>query len=250
MRYFISLAYKGTHYHGWQIQPNAVSVQERINEGLSVLLKEPVMILGAGRTDTGVHAKQMYAHFDTETEFDCEILAYRLNAYLEDSILIKAIYPVQKDAHARFHACARAYEYFLSQEKNPFLIDGAWIMYADLDFDLMNEAAKCLLTVKDFTSFAKLHTDAKTNICDVRKAYWQRRDDYWVFTIEADRFLRNMVRAIVGTLIEVGKGKLSVEDFKKIIAQKNRGAAGVSAPAKGLYLVKVEYPQELLYGAQ
>lgn len=250
MRYFISLAYKGTNYHGWQIQPNAVSIQERINQGLTVLLKEEVMILGAGRTDTGVHAKQMYAHFDTEADFDCEKLAYRLNAYLEDAILIKEIFSVHKNAHARFHATARAYEYFLSQEKNPFLMDGAWIMYADLDFDQMNEAAKFLIEVDDFTSFAKLHTDAKTNICDVRKAYWQKRDDYWVFTIEADRFLRNMVRAIVGTLIEVGKEKLSVEDFKNIIAEKDRGLAGVSAPAKGLYLVKVEYPQEVLYGGE
>lgn len=248
MRYFISLAYKGTHFHGWQIQPNAVSVQEKINQGLSVLLKEEVMILGAGRTDAGVHAKQMYAHFDTEQEFDCDKLAYRLNAYIDDSILIKSIFKVPDSAHARFHATARAYEYWVCQEKNPFLKDGAWIMYSDLDFDLMNEAASYLIEVEDFTSFAKIHSDVKTHICDVRKAIWEFKDDKWVFTIEADRFLRNMVRAIVGTLVDVGKKKISVKEFKEIVAKMDRGSAGVSAPAQGLYLVKVEYPQEIVNG--
>lgn len=248
MRYFISLAYKGTNFHGWQLQPNAVSVQEKINDGLSMLLKEPVMVLGAGRTDTGVHAKEMYAHFDSDKEFDCEKIAYRLNSYIDDAILIKSIFSVSETTHARFHAIARTYEYWICQEKNPFLKEGAWLMYSNLDFDLMNAAAAYLLEIEDFTSFAKIHSDVKTHICDVRKATWERRDDKWVFTIEADRFLRNMVRAIVGTLVDVGKGKISVQEFKDVITKKDRGSAGGSAPAQGLYLVKVEYPQELLNG--
>jgi len=248
VRYFISLAYKGTNFHGWQLQPNAVSVQEKINDGLSMLLKEPVMVLGAGRTDTGVHAKEMYAHFDSDKEFDCEKIAYRLNSYIDDAILIKSIFSVSETTHARFHAIARTYEYWICQEKNPFLKEGAWLMYSNLDFDLMNAAAAYLLEIEDFTSFAKIHSDVKTHICDVRKATWERRDDKWVFTIEADRFLRNMVRAIVGTLVDVGKGKISVQEFKDVITKKDRGSAGGSAPAQGLYLVKVEYPQELLNG--
>ena len=248
MRYFIRLAYKGTDFHGWQVQPNAVSVQEKINEGLSILLKEEVMILGAGRTDTGVHAKQMYAHFDTDKEFDCEKITYRLNAYLCDAIFIKAVFPVSENAHARFDATARVYEYWLCQEKNPFLHEAAWLLYSNLNFDLMNEAAAYLCEVDDFTSFAKVHSGVNTHICDVRKAHWEQKDDKWVFTIEADRFLRNMVRAIVGTLVEVGKEKITIQEFKDIVAKMDRGAAGVSAPAKGLYLVKVDYPQELLNG--
>tara|TARA_B100000795_G_scaffold73271_1_gene51885 strand:+ start:30968 stop:31717 length:750 start_codon:yes stop_codon:yes gene_type:complete len=248
VRYFISLAYKGTNFHGWQTQPNAVSVQERINQGLSVLLKENVKIMGAGRTDAGVHAKEMYAHFDTDILFDEPKICYRLNAFLEDSILIKSIFKVANQTHARFHATARTYEYWLCQNKNPFLTESAWLMYSSLDFDLMNKAAAYLLEVKDFSSFAKVHADVKTHICDVRKAAWVYENDKWVFTIEADRFLRNMVRAIVGTLIEVGKKKMSLESFKSIIKKKDRGEAGTSAPAKGLYLVKIDYSKGLLNG--
>ncbi len=248
MRYFISLSYKGTNFHGWQVQPNAVSVQQRINQGLSVLLKEEVMIMGAGRTDAGVHAKQMYAHFDTHKNFDFHELAYRLNAFLEDTIYIKSIFKVADETHARFHASSRTYEYWLCQDKNPFLTEGAWLMYSNLDFSLMNAAAAHLIEVDDFSSFAKIHTDVNTHICDVRKAEWVINGDKWVFTIEADRFLRNMVRAIVGTLVEVGKGKMTIDEFKSIIKEKNRGSAGVSAPAKGLYLVNIDYPKELLNG--
>jgi len=248
VRYFISLAYKGTNFHGWQVQPNAVSVQQRINEGLSVLLKEEVMIMGAGRTDAGVHAKQMYAHFECDKSFDLDIVCYRLNAFLEDTICIKSIFKVADETHARFHATSRTYEYWLCQEKNPFLIEGAWLMYSNLDFSLMNAAAAHLIEVSDFSSFAKIHTDVNTHICDVRKAEWLQQGDKWVFTIEADRFLRNMVRAIVGTLVEVGKGKMTIEEFKAVIKEKDRAVAGVSAPAKGLYLVNIDYPKEMLNG--
>ncbi len=248
MRYFISLAYKGTDFHGWQIQPNAITVQQQINHGLSVLLKEDVMIMGAGRTDAGVHAKQMYAHFDTQNPFNCNTLTYRLNGFLKDSIRIKSIFEVSDETHARFNASSRVYEYWLCEHKNPFLIDGAWFMNTNLDFDLMNEAAAYLRTVRDFSSFAKIHTDVKTHICDVQFAKWEYKDEKWVFTIKADRFLRNMVRAIVGTLVEVGKLKLSIASFKDIISKENRSLAGVSAPAKGLYLVNVNYPNNLLNG--
>tara|TARA_B110000879_G_C10958770_1_gene426696 strand:+ start:68 stop:820 length:753 start_codon:yes stop_codon:yes gene_type:complete len=248
VRYFISLAYKGTNFHGWQVQPNAVSVQQRINEGLSVLLKEEVMIMGAGRTDTGVHAKQMYAHFDTDKSFDLDVVCYRLNAFLEDSIFIKSIFKVADETHARFHASSRTYEYWLCQQKNPFLTEGAWLMYSNLDFSLMNQAASYISEVNDFSSFAKIHSDVNTHICEVRKAEWVQQGDKWVFSIEADRFLRNMVRAIVGTLVEVGKKKMTLDEFKSIIKEKNRSSAGTSAPAKGLYLVKIEYPKDLLNG--
>ena len=248
MRYFISLAFNGTNFHGWQIQPNAITIQEKINEGLSILLKEDICVLGAGRTDAGVHAKQMYAHFDIDQAFDCEKMTYRLNAFLSDAIFIQSIFPVADSLHARFDAKSRVYEYWLCQFKNPFLKDRAWFLYSHLNFDLMNAAAAHLLKVKDFTSFSKVHSDVKTHICDVRKAYWKQMEDKWVFTIEADRFLRNMVRAIVGTLVDVGKGKITIQEFKDIIRKMDRGSAGVSAPAKGLYLVKIEYPQELLNG--
>tara|TARA_B110000971_G_scaffold47940_1_gene47992 strand:+ start:1136 stop:1885 length:750 start_codon:yes stop_codon:yes gene_type:complete len=248
VRYFIRLAYKGTDFHGWQIQPNAKTVQQKINQGLSVLLKEELLVMGAGRTDAGVHAKQMYAHFESEMQFDCYKIAHRLNAFLEDSIQIQSIFEVSKDAHARFHATSRTYEYWLCQDKNPFLTQDAWLLHVPLNFDLMNKAAACLIQVNDFSSFAKVHSEVKSHICDVQFAEWMYKEGKWVFTIQADRFLRNMVRAIVGTLIEVGKEKMSIETFKSIISKKDRGLAGVSAPAKGLYLVNVNYPEGLLNG--
>lgn len=248
MRYFISLAYKGTDFHGWQIQPNAISVQQVVNEGLSVLLKDQISTLGAGRTDTGVHAKQMYAHFNTNVSFDCDEITYRLNAFLNHDVVVKSIFPVAEDVHARFDASSRVYEYWLIQEKNPFLKDAAWLVYGTLDFELMNEASAYLSEVSDFTSFAKVHSDVKTHICDVREARWEFKDGVWVFTIEADRFLRNMVRAIVGTLVELGKSKITLEQFKEIIKKLDRGAAGVSAPARGLYLTQVDYPESRLNG--
>ena len=246
MRYFISLAYKGTEFHGWQVQPNAISIQEKINDALSILLKQEIRVVGAGRTDTGVHAKQMYAHFNTDIDIKCKEITFRLNSYLSDAIHIKSIFLVSDSTHARFDAISRVYEYWLCEDKNPFLIDSAWFLYGSLNFELMNEAAGHLLQVNDFTSFAKVHTDVKTHICDVRKAFWKKMEDKWVFQIEADRYLRNMVRAIVGTLVDVGKGKLTVQQFRDIIEKKNRCAAGISAPAKGLYLVKINYPEDLI----
>lgn len=248
MRFFIEISYRGTNYHGWQVQPKTRTVQQEINVALSTILGQKINVTGAGRTDAGVHAKQMYAHFDTDQILDCEKTQYRLNSYLCDAIHIKSIFLVSDTAHARFDATARVYEYWLCQHKNPFLKDAAWLLYSKLDFDVMNVAAKFLLEVNDFTSFSKLHTDVNTHICDVRKAVWEQRGDIWVFSIEADRFLRNMVRAIVGTLVDVGKGKITVNEFKDIVAKMDRSAAGVSAPAKGLYLLSINYPNELLDG--
>ncbi len=248
MRYFISLSYIGTDFHGWQIQPNAITVQQKIQEGLYVLLKEPVHIYGAGRTDTGVHAKQMYAHFDSEASFVLNELCYRLNSFVPDTILIKSIFSVTVDAHARFDALCRRYEYLICSFKNPFLKERAWLLFNDLNYDLMNEAAAHLLDVNDFTSFSKLNSEVKSNVCKLKKALWEKKDDTWVFTIESNRFLRNMVRSIVGTLVNVGKGNTSLEEFKAIVAKKNRSRAGISAPAQGLYLVHIEYPKELVHG--
>ena len=247
MRYFISLSYIGTHFHGWQIQPNAITVQQKIQEGLYVLLKEEVQIYGAGRTDTGVHAKQMYAHFDSEASFEFDELCHRLNSFVPDTILIKSIFSVPAKAHARFDALCRRYEYWICSFKNPFLKERAWLLFNELNYDLMNEAAAHLLDVRDFTSFSKLNTQVKSNVCILKKALWEKKNDTWVFTIESNRFLRNMVRSIVGTLVNVGKGNVSLEEFKAIVAKKDRSHAGISAPAQGLYLVHIKYPKELTY---
>ena len=246
--YQIIIEYDGSKFVGWQYQKNGTSIQEVLEKKLKKIFKKKVKVIGAGRTDAGVHAKQMYAHFDTDQILDCEKIQYRLNSYLCDAIHIKSIFLVSDNAHARFDAIARVYEYWLCQHKNPFLKDAAWLLYSNLDFDVMNVAAKFLIEVNDFTSFSKLHTDVNTHICDVRKAEWEQRGDIWVFSIEADRFLRNMVRAIVGTLVDVGKGKITVNEFKDIVAKMDRSAAGVSAPAKGLYLLSINYPNELLDG--
>tara|TARA_B100001093_G_scaffold37433_1_gene32056 strand:+ start:3081 stop:3800 length:720 start_codon:yes stop_codon:yes gene_type:complete len=236
----------GTNFHGWQIQPNAITVQQKIQEGLSILLKEKVQIYGAGRTDTGVHAKQMYAHFDSKVEIILDELCHRLNSFVPDSILIKSIFEVHSNAHARYDAKFRRYEYWICSYKNPFLNKRAWLLFNKLDYDLMNKAAEYLLEVIDFTSFSKLHTEVNNNKCNIKKAFWEKKEDKWVFTIESNRFLRNMVRAIVGTLVNVGKGNISLKEFKEIVAKKDRSLAGMSAPAQGLYLVYIEYPSELV----
>lgn len=244
-RYFILFSYKGTAYHGWQRQPNGVSVQQVLEEALSTVLRVPIAVVGAGRTDAGVHARLMVAHFDTEPLVEPMRLVGKLNSLLPYDIAVKKILPVTPEAHARFDAMARRYEYWVTQEKNPFLRDYAAYVRGTLDFEKMNQAARRLMEYTDFTSFSKLHTDVKTNNCKITTAYWEKRGDCWVFVIEADRFLRNMVRAIVGTLLEVGRHKMDVEGFAAVIEKKDRCAAGTSAPAEGLYLVDVRYPQEV-----
>jgi tRNA pseudouridine38-40 synthase len=245
LRYFLKLSYKGTNYHGWQEQPNAVSVQSTIEKALSLILRYPTKIAGAGRTDAGVHASQMYAHFDTENEIDTTQIRQKLNSFLPKDIAIARILPVTDDAHARFDALARSYVYKIHLKKNPFLTDLSWFMHKSLDVGLMNTAAKALLFFDDFQSFSKTHTDVKTFICRVDHAEWIKQGDELTFHITADRFLRNMVRAIVGTLIDVGLHKISVDDFTKIIEAKNRQKAGFSVPAKGLYLSEIVYPKEI-----
>ncbi|NDV16263.1 tRNA pseudouridine(38-40) synthase TruA [Muricauda sp. TY007] len=245
MRYFIQFSYFGKAYHGWQNQPNAITVQEVLEKALSTLLREKVEVVGAGRTDAGVHARQMFAHFDFKPISDTDDLIYRLNAFLPDDIAVQGIHQVAIEAHARFDAVQRTYEYWLVKEKDPFLFDHAHFVKHSLDIDAMNKAAKILLEYTDFECFSKSNTDVKTFNCDVREAHWKIDCDKWVFTITADRFLRNMVRAVVGTLLDVGMGKMSPEDIHQIVASKDRGEAGVSVPAKGLYLTKVSYPKEI-----
>ena len=241
-RYFLQLSYKGTRYFGWQRQPNAVSVQEVIEKTLSTVLREEIAVVGAGRTDTGVHASFYVLHFDVLNEIiEPEKLLYHLNRFLPDDIAIQKIKKVNSDFHARFSAVSRTYKYYISVIKDPFTTDTSYQFTVPLDIEKMNEAAKMLFEYTDFTSFAKLHTDVKTNNCKIFQAEWETENNQLVFTIKADRFLRNMVRAIVGTLLEVGKGKISVDDFRKIIEMKNRGAAGTSAPPQGLFLVDIGY---------
>ena len=242
MRYFIKLAYKGTNYFGWQYQPDAISVQETLNKALSTLLKTNIDILGAGRTDSGVHAKEMFAHFDYETEIDTKKIVYKLNSFLPKDIAIFDLIKVHDDAHARFDATKRTYEYHIHTKKNAFESDDSWYYSLPLDVEKMNEACKILFEYTDFECFSKTHTDVNTFNCKIFEANWKQNEDKLVFTITADRFLRNMVRAIVGTMINIGSGKVSLNDFRKIIESKNRSKAGFSVPAHGLYLTKIEYP--------
>ena len=244
MRYFIRLGYRGANFHGWQIQPHDTSVQQAIEEALATLLRVPAPVTGAGRTDAGVNARLMVAHFDTEQPIkDIDRLTHSLNALLPPDIAIYSITPVHDGAHARFDATSRTYKYFAVTRKDPFRYPLAWKCPPDLDFDLMNEAATRLLEYTDFTSFSKLHTDVKTNNCRVTHARWTHaHDGQWVFTITADRFLRNMVRAIVGTLVEVGRHKITVEQFCQVIERKDRCAAGTSMPGHALFLWDITYP--------
>ncbi|WP_184190470.1 tRNA pseudouridine(38-40) synthase TruA [Chryseobacterium defluvii] len=241
LRYFIEFSYNGKNYFGYQIQPDAVSVQEELEKALSTILREEIKTTGAGRTDTGVHARKIFAHFDTEKALNIN-LPQRLNSFLPPDISVKRIFQVKDDFHARFDATYRTYEYYISLEKNPFTLDSAWQHWKrPLDIDPMNEACKILFEYEDFTSFAKLKTDNKTNICQIYKAEWEQSGSELKFTVSANRFLRNMVRAIVGTMVEIGAGKLKPEDLRKVIEDKNRNAAGTSAPAQGLFLVDVGY---------
>ena len=246
-RYFIYLAYNGTDYHGWQIQPKDASVQETIEKVMSMILRTPISIVGAGRTDSGVHATRMIAHFDLENPLEnCAAFADKLNRVLPRDISIEKIVPVREDAHARFSALSRTYKYYVTTKKDPFRNQFQYRGFGKYDMDLMNKGAEILFDYIDFTSFSKLHTDVKTNNCVIMHARWEMSDDHeMVFTIKADRFLRNMVRAIVGTLLQIGNGKLTLDGFRQIIELKNRCKAGDSAVAHALFLVDVEYPEEL-----
>lgn len=241
LRFFIKLAYNGTKYNGWQIQPNAPSVQSALNKALSVILNSDINVMGAGRTDTGVHAKEMYAHFDIDKEIDIHNTVHKLNSFLPKDIVIYDIISVDSNAHCRFDAKKRTYQYHINTTKNIFCQDGSWYYPKKLDINLMNEAAKLLLQHNDFQTFSKVHTDVKTFNCCVSEAFWKEENEQLIFTITADRFLRNMVRAIVGTLINVGLNKITVKDFNSIIESKKRTEAGFSVPAQGLYLTAIQY---------
>lgn len=245
-RYFIELIFNGTGYHGWQIQKNAITVQAVVDEALSMILRQEIKTLGCGRTDTGVHAKQLYAHFDcpkTDVEKQSKTIIKSLNAVLPDDIAVKRIIPVSNDSHARFTALSRSYEYYIHFEKNPFLQDLSWQLKDKPDLNKMNEAAKIMMEYRDFSCFSKSHTQVMTNNCEIYHAEWSWiNDERLVFNISANRFLRNMVRAIVGTLIEIGNGRNTIESIRSTIGSKDRSEAGTSVPACGLYLSQVVYP--------
>ncbi|UAM98765.1 tRNA pseudouridine(38-40) synthase TruA [Polaribacter litorisediminis] len=241
MRYFIELSYNGKNYHGWQIQPDVISVQEKLNNAVSTVLQEEIQVVGAGRTDTGVHASQMFAHFDTTKELKEEIL-FRLNSILPNDISVAQVFLVDDDKHVRFDAISRSYEYKIWLGRNPFLLDFSWQIHSQKpNIALMNDAAKLLLEYEDFQCFSKVKTDVYTFNCNITEAFWEQKENELTFYISANRFLRNMVRAIVGTLKDVGLGKISKEDFRKIIESKNRSNAGLSVPAKGLFLTQIKY---------
>lgn len=245
MRYFIEIAYHGKNYHGWQIQPDAVSVQEVIERTLSTLLRDDIKVTGAGRTDTGVHARQLFVHFDCGAEIDSEETVFKLNSFLPKDICVRRLFSVHDEAHARFDAIEREYEYVITLTKDPFLENTAWLVHQKPDVALMNEAAEILLTYNDFQCFSRSKTDVKTYHCTIKKAYWQEEDSLLIFTISANRFLRNMVRAIVGTLLDIGHGKTTIDDLHEIIKNKDRSNAGASAPAHGLFLTRVVYPDTI-----
>lgn len=250
-RFFLTLSYNGTNYNGWQAQDNTPNtIQQVLEEKLSMILQEPIELVGCGRTDTGVNAKNYVAHFNShciDLIDNKKHWLYKFNTVLPPSISVNNIQKVTDDAHARFNAQQRVYYYFVNQQKNPFIEHSSWYVYGgDLDFELMNKAALILLDYTDFTSFSKLHGQNKTNICHITKALWQKVGDAeWRFTISADRFLRGMVRAIVGTLVLVGKNKLSLDGFKKVIEAKDRSVAGQNAPPHALFLTGIKYPKEI-----
>lgn len=246
-RYFIFISYNGASYHGWQIQPHSITIQKILNEALSTILNESINTTGAGRTDTGVHAVTFCAHFDSASErlHSEKKLIYRLNSYLPKDISVNSIRKVTSGANARFSAVSRTYKYYISRSKNPFLENSSWLLHGNIDLNSMNEACQVLLHHSDFTSFSKLHSDNKTNICKIYHAGWEESDKILIFTVKADRFLRNMVRAIVGTMTDIGFGKINLNEFEQIIAARDRCKAGKSAPAKGLFLIDIEYPEDI-----
>jgi tRNA pseudouridine38-40 synthase len=242
LRYFIEIAYNGKNYHGWQVQPDATSIQEVLEDALSTVLRKDITVTGAGRTDTGVHAKQLFAHFDHEKIKDATDKVFKINSYLPKDISVKEIIAVKNNAHARFDAIQREYEYIISLQKDPFQQDFSYLIHHEPNIEKMNEAANILLEYKDFQCFSRNRTNVKTYHCVINQAGWIRKDHRLIFTISADRFLRNMVRAIVGTLLEIGIEKISLADFHDIIKSKDRSKAGTSVPAHGLYLMKILYP--------
>ncbi len=249
MRYFILLSYDGTNFHGWQAQKNAISIQKILCDALGMMLREDVSLTGCGRTDAGVHAREYYAHMDLEKELSkaqAVKLVFKLNSYLGKDIAIRKIFPVKQDAHARFSAFLRTYKYYIALQKDPFLVNHSWYHYGPFDIEMMNRGAEILMSHSDFTSFSKVDSDTKTKICKLSEAYWEVTGNQLVFTISANRFLRNMVRAIVGTLLDLGTGKMNLRDLKLVIEAKNRSDAGDSVPACGLFLHKLGYPEDIV----
>jgi len=241
LRYFIELSYQGKNYHGWQIQPDVITVQEKLNKAVSTIFQLNIEVVGAGRTDTGVHASQMFAHFDLDKELKGDI-PHKLNSVLPPDIVVHNVFTVADEKHARFDAISRSYEYKVWLGRNPFLLDFSWQIHSqNLNIDLMNEAASLLLEYTDFQTFSKVKTDVYTYNCDVTEAIWKQNGKELTFYISANRFLRNMVRAIVGTLVDVGLGKITKDEFRQIIESKSRSNAGLSVPAKGLFLTKIKY---------
>lgn len=245
-RYFVELSFDGTSFVGWQVQPKGRTVQGELIKALSTFFREEVYVVGAGRTDAGVHASHMVAHFDISYEIESPSdVIYKLNRFLSRDISISKVHRVKPDSHSRFDAVERSYVYRIARTKDPFTVGFVWHFERPLDLQRMNEAASKLLEYSDFASFCKADADVKTTLCDVRSAYWEQVGHEWVFHISADRFLRNMVRAIVGTLVAVGEKKLSVAEFIEIIESKDRTKAGSSAPAEGLYLSEVSYSEDI-----
>ncbi len=249
LRYFIQLSYHGANFHGWQIQPNASSVQQTLNEAISRITGHETYVVGAGRTDTGVHAREMWAHFDHPKKLDNGFVQH-LNRYLGWEIAVQNIHRVHEEAHARFDAIARSYQYQISLIKDPFIHDQAWYLHKKPNLELMSAATKELGHHLDFSAFSKSNTQTKTNLCNISEAYWEDTDHRLIFNITADRFLRNMVRAIVGTLVEIGLSKREPNDMKRVIESKDRRLAGESAPAHGLFLTSVKYPKDLFNGRE
>ena len=245
MRFFIKISYNGTNYHGWQVQPNANTVQHEINKAISVICNTNIEVIGAGRTDSGVHAKQMFAHFDFSFDLDIEDFIFKLNNFLPNDIAILNIFKVKSDAHSRFDAESRTYKYHVVRCKSP-LNNNSYLFLRSLDIELMNEACRYIVGNKDYTSFSKLNTQTFTNNCNVTFAHWEEIDNELIFTITSNRFLRNMVRAIVGTLLDVGSGKIKVDDLPKIIKAKDRSASGFSVPANALCLFEIKYPIDII----
>ena len=245
MRYFFEICYNGSRYHGWQNQANAIGVQQVVEDALSKLMRSPVAIVGSGRTDTGVHCAQQFFHLDIDREFDRVDLVHRLNSFLPQDIAIRSIIPVKSDAHARYDAMERSYEYKITRVKDPLSVGFTFHYFKSLDIPTMNKAASLLVGEQDFECFSKVKTDVNHFVCDIKKARWNQNENLLVFTITANRFLRGMVRAIVGTLLDVGTGKISIKDFEEIIKSRDRKKAGMNVPPEGLYLISVKYPKKI-----